>query len=178
MGKLEGLWWIYLFGFSLIWTAAHTKYEYVSTVTKTYFCLQNWGMWVTSICHEALDLRPQELVSIICKVGVVIRDAQEEHAFIILWRWARSMWEKWLWNRLYICVCMWMQTVYVSVEAVQSARVFPSDTGPARGLWEWHAGCRGEWLFPVKGWRPVCMSRLESGLVSNLTRILITRGAN
>jgi hypothetical protein len=53
-------------------------------VTKTYFCLPNWGIWVTSICYKALDLRPQGLVPIVCKAGVM-RDAQEEHVFIILW---------------------------------------------------------------------------------------------
>jgi hypothetical protein len=48
-------------------------------VTKTYFCLPNWGIWVTSICHKALDLRPQGLVVIVFKSGVVMRDAQKDN---------------------------------------------------------------------------------------------------
>jgi hypothetical protein len=41
------------FEFSPVWAVAHIKCEYVSMVTKTYFCLTNWGIWVTSICHKA-----------------------------------------------------------------------------------------------------------------------------
>lgn len=48
---------------------------------KDIFLVAELGMWVTSICQRALDLRPQELVPTVCNW---IKDAQEEHVFIIL----------------------------------------------------------------------------------------------
>ena len=101
-------------------------------VTKTYFCLPNWGICVTLICYKALDLRPRGLVPIICKVGVVMRDAQEEDVFIILWSWARGMWEKQTWSPfIFVCMREWnwsacsVEVMNVPAEAVWSA--FPSD---------------------------------------------------
>ena len=146
-------------------------------VTKTYFCLPNWGIWVISICYENLDSRPQGLVPVICKAGVVMRDAQEEHVFIILWSWARGMWGKWARSPfIFVCVCAWMkliclfvEVINVPVEAVWSASAFPSDIGPGRGLWDWTC-----WMLMGKSFS--CMSRGESGLASSL--ILTTRGAN
>lgn len=41
--------------------------------------LPNWGIWVTSVFHKALDLRSRGLVPILCKAGVAMRDAHEEH---------------------------------------------------------------------------------------------------
>lgn len=70
--------------FSPVWAVAHIKCKYVSIVTKTYFCLPSWEIWVTSIYHKALDLRPQGLALIVYKAGVVMRDAQEDRVFIIL----------------------------------------------------------------------------------------------
>lgn len=57
---------------------------------------------MTSICHAALDLRPQQLVPIVCKTGIVIRDAQEEHVFIKQEGCGGSRHEA----SLYLCVCM------------------------------------------------------------------------
>jgi hypothetical protein len=39
-------------------------------------------MWMTSISHTALDMRPQELLPIFCKARIVMRDAQEEHVLL------------------------------------------------------------------------------------------------
>jgi hypothetical protein len=66
-------------------TVAHIRCEYVAIVTKTCFGLLNWEIWMTSICHKTLDLRLRRLAPITCKAGVVMRDAQEEHVFIVLW---------------------------------------------------------------------------------------------
>ena len=66
-------------------TVAHIRCEYVAIVTKACFGLLNWEIWMTSICHKALNLRPRGLVPIICKAGMVMRDAQEQYVFIILW---------------------------------------------------------------------------------------------
>lgn len=73
-------------------------------VTKIYFCLLNWGIWVTSIWHKALDLRPQGLVSIVCKAGVVIRDAHRQEECYPLELSKGDMREVGM-KFLYICVC-------------------------------------------------------------------------
>ena len=67
--KVENIQLINLFGFSPVWAVAHIKCEYVSTVTKTYFCLPNLGIWVTLVCHNGLDLRLWRLAPIFVRLG-------------------------------------------------------------------------------------------------------------
>jgi hypothetical protein len=83
------------------------------------------------------------LVPIICKAGMVIKDAQEEHAFIILWSWAREMWGKQAWSHLiFVCVHEWnwlaysMEAMNILVERVWSVSAFSSDIGLRRGFWD------------------------------------------
>ena len=98
--------------FLLVWAIAHIKCEYISMETKTYFCLPNWGIWVTSICHKALDLRPQGLVPIICKAGVVIRDEQREHCvFIMPLKLSKGSVGEVGMQPLYICVCAQVESI-------------------------------------------------------------------
>lgn len=74
--------------------------------TRHSFACQIKECKVTPICHRALDLRPEGLVPIIFKTGVIIRDTQKEHVFIILCGSARGMWRKQVRRHLCVCVCV------------------------------------------------------------------------
>lgn len=147
---------------------------------KNIFFFTRLGNMGDIIWHKALDLRP-----IICKAGVVIRDAQEENVLIVPWRWARRMWEKWAWIPL-ICECPWkwnevccsVEAMNIPVEVVMSLSAFPSDIRPGRGLWDltcWMSmreetlSCRRVDTFKSRG---------EGGLVSCLTMDLNSQGNN
>jgi hypothetical protein len=153
-------------------------------VTKTYFCLPNWGIWVISICYENLDSRPQGLVPVICKAGVVMRDSQEEHVLIILWSWARGTWGKQAWSPfIFVCVREWIWTacsveaMNIPVEAVWSASTFHLDRtwqGTMRlDILAVHGGS----LLPEGGWRPVWVE-VKVGWCLVWSSIFTTRGAN
>lgn len=107
-------------------------------VTKTYFCLLSWEIWVTSICHKPLDLRLRGLVPIICKAGVAVRGA----CFYYPLELNKGIWGSRHEAPLYLCVseCEWnwsacsVEAVNVPVEVVWSTRTFPLDIRPGRRL--------------------------------------------
>ena len=122
------------------------------------------------------------LVPIVCKAGVVMRDAQEEHVFIILWSWAREMSGKWAWSSfIFVCVCdgiglLAQWRLWVSLlRCFGEWEHFPQISGLTGDYEIWHA--RWGRLFPVGGWRPVWVEG-KVGWHLVWWRILTTRGAN